>query len=348
VRKLIQQFGGKITKELQNQYKESENWSDGKFKNLEVTTMDMGVKDIPKMLYKQFTDKAKRQPETPIPVVPFDKEAFLKKDGTFKFIWYGHSVILMRMNGKTILIDPMLGPNASPIAPFKTNRFSKNTLDLITDFPEIDLLLISHDHYDHLDYDSILRLKEKTKQFYVALGVKRHLVKWGIEADKVKEFDWWNNANFADIEITYTPTRHFSGRGITDREKSLWGGWVFKTETESIWFSGDGGYGKHFKEIGEKLGPFDFGFMECGQYNEKWHAIHMFPEESVQAAKDAGVKKVMPVHWAGFALAQHAWTEPVDEFAKSAVLNNLEAIYPQIGQLVDPKITQATTEWWKK
>ena len=195
--------------------------------------------------------------------------------------------MLMRVNNKTILIDPMLGPDAAPIAPFKSKRFSESTLSLIDQFPEIDLLLLSHDHYDHLDLASIKKLKPKVKQYYVALGCGRHLEHWGIDPVQIREFDWWDNASFEAINITFTPSRHFSGRGLRDRFKSLWGGWVFKTETESIYFSGDGGYGKHFKEVGEKLGPFDFGIMECGQYNEQWHQIHMYPEEAIQAAIDA-------------------------------------------------------------
>ncbi|WP_237332513.1 MBL fold metallo-hydrolase [Zobellia amurskyensis] len=322
------QFGGKLTNVSTERYSQSENWKDGKFLNLEETSMSINFWEIPKLLYKQFTDTKKREPAAPLPVTSFNKKSFLLDDVPFKYIWYGHSVILMRMNAKTILIDPMLGSNASPIAPFKTKRFSENTLDLIEDFPEIDLMILSHDHYDHLDYDSIVKLKRKTKKYYVALGVKRHLVAWDIDPELITEFDWWNDATFNDIQITFTPSRHFSGRGLTDRAKSLWGGWTFKTANHNIWFSGDSGYGSHFKEIGEKLGPFDFGFMENGQYNEKWHQIHMFPEESVQAALDAGVKKVMPVHWAGFALAQHSWKEPADRFKQACHRKKNRSYFP--------------------
>ncbi|MFT5513257.1 MAG: L-ascorbate metabolism protein UlaG (beta-lactamase superfamily) [Bacteroidia bacterium] len=263
------QFGGKITSDLMVRYAQSPNWKQGKFQNLEETSMSISFWDIPKLLYRQFTDKERREPQQSIPVVPFGKERFLEANNTTQFIWYGHSVVLMRMKGQTILIDPMLGDNASPIAPSKTKRFSENTLDIISELPEIDLMLLSHDHYDHLDFDSIQLLKGKTKQFFVAIGVKRHLVQWGIEADLITEFDWWDANTFSNIDITFTPTRHFSGRGLKDRARSLWGGWVFRTETDNIWFSGDGGYGDHFKEVGKRLGPFDFAFMECGQYNEK-------------------------------------------------------------------------------
>jgi len=344
MKKLKKQFGGKLTDELTERYNQSKNWKKDKFLNLEETSMSVNFWDIPKLLYKQFTDKEKREPAKPLPIASFDKAAFLLDDVSFKYIWYGHSVLLMRMNGKTILIDPMLGPNASPIAPFKTKRFSENTLDLIDDFPEIDLLLMSHDHYDHLDYDSIQKLKSKTKQYFVALGVKRHLVSWGIDAELITEFDWWNESVISDINITFTPSRHFSGRGLTDRSKSLWGGWAFKTDTANIWFSGDSGYGNHFKEIGKKLGPFNFGFIENGQYNEKWHQIHMFPNESIQAAIDGRVKKSMPVHWAGFALAQHDWTEPAEQFKEEAKRKQLEATFPKLGEL--HTIADTNGPWW--
>ncbi len=192
-----------------------------------------------------------------------------------------------------------------------------------------------------------MKLKNKAKKYLVALGVKKHLVSWGINENDITEFDWWQNKVVEDISITYTPTRHFSGRGLTDKAKSLWGGWALKTKTEHILFSGDGGYGNHFKEIGKKLGPFDFAFMECGQYNANWHQIHMYPEESVQAAIDLGAKKIMPVHWAGFSLAQHHWTEPVERFVAECQQKNVDFITPEIGQMISLSDTKDTASWWK-
>ncbi|MFT7233440.1 MAG: L-ascorbate metabolism protein UlaG (beta-lactamase superfamily) [Cyclobacteriaceae bacterium] len=329
----IKQFGGKVNKDLLNRYEKSPNWQDGKFQNLVETTMSITIQNLPKLLYKQFCESKRREPKNPIPIIPFDKNAFLAPSEHSKFIWYGHSACLIRMNNQTILIDPMLGPNASPIAPFKTKRFSEKSLDIIDELPTIDLLLLTHDHYDHLDMDSMMKLIPKVKKYFVALGCARHLIKWGTQPELINEFDWWDDAIFQDIKITFTPSRHFSGRGLSDRAKSLWGGWVLKSSTENIYWSGDGGYGTHFKEVGEKLGPFDFGMMECGQYNENWHAIHMYPEESIQAAIDAGVKHVMAVHWAGFALAQHHWKDPIDRFVAAAYHNILPVLTPQIGQL---------------
>ncbi len=241
----------------------------------------------------------------------------------------------------------MLGPDAAPIAPFKSKRFTENTLALIHDLPEIDLLLLSHDHYDHLDLASMKKLIPKTKEYFVAFGCGRHLESWGVDSSIIKEFDWWDHSSFEGIEITFTPSRHFSGRGLQDRAKSLWGGWAFKTHKENIYFSGDGGYGNHFKEVGERLGPFDFGFMESGQYNKLWHLIHLYPEEAIQAAIDARVKKVKPVHWAGFALAQHTWTDPIERFIEAADKADIDHISPSPGEIFqcDSHISE---KWWQK
>ena len=343
----FKQFGGKVTKQLLERYQQSSNWENGCFQNLEHTELAASLLKIPNIIYKQLNQSREKEPSQPLPVLPFNKAEFLGSAPNSKFIWYGHSALLMRMNNLNILIDPMLGFNTTPIAPMATKRFSENTIDFIDDFPEIDLLLLTHDHYDHLDYSSIQKLKNKTKQYFVALGIKRHLVSWGVESNLIEEFDWWDSKGFESIKITFTPTRHFSGRGLTDRQKCLWGGWALKTAKENIWFSGDGGYGKHFKEIGKQLGPFDFAFMECGQYNYDWHDIHLFPEESVQAAIDANTKKVMPVHWGGFALSyQHTWREPVEDFVKAASDNNLDFVIPQLGQIFDSE-SSFQENWWR-
>ena len=341
------QFGGKVKKEHLAHYEKSPNWKDGQFQNIEETKLSIEFYKIPGLICKQLSGRKEREPNAPLPILPFDKKAFLAPSEKMKFIWYGHSALLMRLNNQTILIDPMLGPNTSPIAPFGTYRYSKDTLDLIDQFPEIDLMMVTHDHYDHLDHDSQMKLKSKTKKHFVGMGVKRHLVKWGVDADLITEFDWWDSATHENIEITYTPTRHFSGRGLTDRAKSLWGGWAFKVENENIWFSGDSGYGEHFNEVGKRLGPFDFAFMECGQYDEQWHQIHMFPEESVQAARDAGVKLAMPVHWAGFTLAPHKWTDPPERFVKEAEQQQQAYTLPNLGQLMTSEGIQKE-KWWKE
>ncbi|MEN0048306.1 MAG: MBL fold metallo-hydrolase, partial [Bacteroidota bacterium] len=192
----FKQFGGKVKPEHLAIYEQSENWQNGHFQNLEDTKISVGISKIPSVIYKQLTSQKGKEPEQPLPILPFDQSAFLAPSGSAKFIWYGHAAILMRVNNKTILIDPMLGSDTTPIAPMATKRFSENTLDLIDEFPAIDLIVFTHDHYDHLDYDSIQQLKSKTKQYFVALGVKRHLVSWGVAADSIQEFDWWESQDF--------------------------------------------------------------------------------------------------------------------------------------------------------
>ncbi len=343
----LKHFGGKLTKERLAKYEKSPNWKKGAFRNLEHTVMDITLPKVPGLLYKQIFDKKGREPEQKLPVLPFDKEAFLAPSEQAKMIWYGHSVVLMRIKGKTVLIDPMLGPNASPIAPFPVRRFSENTLNLIAELPDIDILLMTHDHYDHIDLASFEQLKPKVKKYVTTLGTARHYEDWGVSEKDIVEMDWWENLSIDGLDIHCTPSRHFAGRGANNRAKSFWGGWVIQSDNENIYFSGDGGYGDHFKEVGERLGPFDFGFMECGQYNKLWHQIHMYPEESVRAAEDAKVKNIMPVHWAGFALALHPWKEPVERFILEANNNRQNHITPVLGELFTAESTMRS-EWWKE
>ena len=339
------QFGGKITPELKERYAKSERWIKKKFYNYERTGIDIKAWEIPQLVYKQLFSKKGRIPKLPLPILDFDVEQFLSPSEKAKFVWFGHSVLLIRIAGKTLLIDPMFGPNAAPVSPFAVPRFSENTLDIIDTLPPIDLVLLTHDHYDHLDMASINLLKPKVKQYYVALGASRHLQKWGISSDVIREFDWWEQHTFNELNITFTPTRHASGRAISDQSCCLWGGWAITSPMEKIWFSGDGGYGSHFTEIGKQLGPFDFAFLECGQYNTSWHDIHMYPEEAVQAAEDVGVGKIMPVHWGGFALAMHHWKEPINRFTSEAQKKNYLVSTPPIGQLFSVA-DRHDQRWW--
>lgn len=344
--KLNPQFGGKIDDAELAKLSKSPQWGGKVFENQLLTTMDIGPTKIPGLLWKQLFDRKGRSPKSPLPVIPFNQERW-EADTAPKFIWYGHSVLLLQLNGKTLLIDPMLGPNAAPVAPFQVKRFSENTLSLIDQFPPIDAILITHDHYDHLDLASIRKLQDKTQNWFVAIGVQRHLVKWGIPVEHIKEFDWWNSLRFENIDITFTPSRHFSGRGLNDRTKSIWGGFTFTTDKFKVYWSGDGGEGPHFKAIGEKLGPFDWAFMEDGQYNELWHAIHMYPEEAVTAGIEAKAKVLTPVHWAGFPLALHHWKDPIERFVQSAREQGVTISTPRIGEIVAMEKPPQVEPWWE-
>ncbi len=342
---VTKQFGGKLSNELKLEYARSVQWNGSRFRNLKSTKMDMNFLSIPKLLKEQYDNRKEKAPKNLLPIVPFDKN---KLNNDVQFAWFGHSTVFVRMDSKNILIDPMFGENASPIAPFSTKRFSENTLTIIDQLPQIDVVLITHDHYDHLDYASILKLIPKTKYFCVALGVGRHLEHWGVPKSIIKEFDWWEELRLVDLTIVFTPTQHFSGRGIKDRAKSLWGGWALLNKFSRIYFSGDGGYNSHFKNIGEKYGPFDIGFMECGQYNKRWHAIHMYPEESLQASIDAKVNNAIPVHWAGFSLSLHPWKEPIDRFVMEADKLRQQIFVPKLGELRSIKKDDIFSDWWNE
>lgn len=345
--KFFKHFGANPSAENIARYSQSPNWKNGRFENLEETSMSVPLSRFPAVIYKMLSHGKAGEPPRKLELQAFPQE-ILNHDGVeAKMIWFGHSALFIRVAGLNILIDPMLGPDTSPIAPRATKRFSEGSLELIDDLPEIDLLLQTHDHYDHLDLDSMLRLKNKVLNYAVALGVGRHLISWGVDTKKIRELDWWDTFDFEALKITFTPTRHFSGRGIRDRQKSFWGGWVLETPAEKIWFSGDGGYGKHFKEIGERLGPFDFGMMECGQYGRDWHPIHLFPDECIQAAIDAGAHKIMPVHWGAFVLSyEHTWAQPVSEFVQHARDHSIDYMVPQLGQAFEIK-EKIQDPWWE-
>ena len=335
-----------MTRTLTTRYARSPQWRDGQFRNSTEVPLGVPLRKIPSLLYKQLSGGIGRMPEQPLPLLPFDRDAFLQPDGLTRYVWYGHAAVLMRMSGQTLFIDPMMGDNASPIAPFKTRRFADGTLDVIADLPPIDAVLYTHDHYDHLDLSSVRRLRSRVKRWIVMLGVGRHLVRWGIPESAITELDWWEQTAQGPITIHATPTQHFAGRGPFDRAKSLWGGFVMTTPTERVYFSGDGGYGDHFKAVGERLGPFDFGMMECGQYNENWRPLHLFPDESVQAAHDAGVRIAMPFHWGGFSLAQHSWQTPVVDFLSAADAAGLPVVTPRLGEVFAVQ-DRPTTRWWE-
>lgn len=260
--------------------------------------------------------------------------------------WYGHSAFLVEMEGKRILIDPMLGPTPSP-APFGAGRFPYEEPIPIDELTDIDALIISHDHYDHLDYPTIIELKDEVSHFYTALGVGSHLKFWGVDSDKITELDWWGESELDGIRLVACPSQHFSGRGFSDGNCTQWASWVIEGEHIKLYFSGDGGYGDHFVEIGEQEGPFDFAMMECGQYNEAWSDIHMMPEQSVQAGLDVKGELLMPIHWGAFDLSLHTWTDPIERFKAEAERLNAPIIHPYIGErfAVGSDFPRAT--WWE-
>lgn len=341
------EFGAAISKKEKELYQSSPQWDGRKFVNTSHTEIEIGLKNLPGLLKKQIFDTQGRRPSADLEVFAFDSISWQEDQIDNKIIWFGHSTALLKMSGLNILIDPMFGDDTSPVAPFKSARFSTNTLDIIDMLPSIEAVFITHDHYDHLDYRSIKKLKNKVNHFYVPLGVGRHLENWGVSSDKITQLDWWDDLNISNVVVTFIPARHFSGRGLTDRGESLWGGYTFISDSMRIFWSGDSGYDSHFKDIGEKLGPFDWAFVECGQYNPLWHAIHMYPEEAVRAALDVNASIAVPIHWGAFTLALHDWKDSVKRFSLEAKNKNLPVAMPGLGNVLELDAVPSGEFWWQ-
>ena len=262
----------------------SSNYRDGGFLNLIDTRMGsfqemMGT--LPKFIYSPGGE-----PSSPLSVAYGENEE-PATDSAAHLTWFGHSAFLLEMDDLRILIDPMLGPVASPVR-FGSKRFPNEKPIPMNQLKDIDVVIVSHDHYDHLDYTTVREIKDEVQKWYTPLGVGSHLKKWGVHREKIVEMDWWDRASIQQVQLIATPARHFSGRGFSDRNATQWASWVIRGSKQQLYFSGDSGYGPHFGEIGERFGPFDLAMLECGQYNEAWAQIHMMPEESVQAGIDVG------------------------------------------------------------
>ncbi|WP_276496957.1 MBL fold metallo-hydrolase [Pontibacter litorisediminis] len=342
------QFGAEAKGARLKKMQQSPNYKDGVFHNPVPTNMDIGFKGYLKLLQTRiFGETANQQPDHPLPYIPVKASApGTVQDTATVVTWLGHSAFIVEIDGKRLLLDPMLGDIASPISFLGPRRFAPLPITAAA-LPPIDAVLISHDHYDHLDYGSIQELNEKTGHFYVALGVGAHLERWGVPAEKITEMDWWQEVTFQGLTFAATPSRHFSGRGLTDRMKTLWTSWVILGSKDRIFFSGDSGYFPGFAEIGNKYGPFDLTLMECGQYNELWSSIHMMPEQTVQAHLDLKGKLLMPIHWGAFALALHSWTDPIERVTKEARELQVPITTPLIGQPVILHQAAPRSNWWR-
>lgn len=279
--------------------------------------------------YWQDTRKHAR-PADAIPVMPIDPLTLQteQQDAIFKL---GHSSVLLRIDGELVLIDPVFSERASAVQWIGPKRFHQPPI-AIADLPEIAAVIISHDHYDHLDKNAIQQLISKTKLFVTPLRVGKHLQAWGVPEYQIVELNWWQNTKVAGIEFIATPSQHFSGRSLTDRDQTLWASWVIKGWDTKLFYSGDSGYFSGFKEIGQKYGPFDVTLIETGAYNELWADIHMMPEQSLQAHIDLQGKVLMPVHNGTFDLSLHDWFEPLEAIHQIARANDVRLATPIFGQ----------------
>jgi L-ascorbate metabolism protein UlaG (beta-lactamase superfamily) len=341
-------FGGSISEEDKKEYIKSKQYKDNKFHNTNPVPKELSLMETLNFAYIFFTTKVPNgRPEKDIEVVKVDSVQLVGYNNEARLFWFGHSSFMLQINGKTILIDPMFGKVAAPHPLLGAKRFNSTFPIEIEKLPRIDAVVYSHDHYDHLDYESVLKLKSKVSHFYVPLGVGTHLKAWGVKEDSISEMDWWESANLEGIELVCTPAQHFSGRKLSNGQSTLWSSWVIQSADTKLYFSGDSGYADHFKRIGEKYGPFDLALMECGQYNKMWPDIHMMPEETAIAGQDVKANKIMPIHWGGFKLALHSWTEPVERVKAKAKTLGVEVITPKIGQEILIKGNmQSFTNWW--
>lgn len=294
-----------------------------------------------------FKGNSARKPAGTIPVKKLDIADFFG-DQQDKAAWFGHSTVLLTVDGKKLLLDPTFAGSPSPFPLIGGKRFSGVLPVDPKALPDIDVVMVSHDHYDHLDYNSVMLLKEKTSLFCVPAGVGKRLADWGVAREKIREFTWWQESELAGLTLVCTPARHFSGRGLRDRNTTTWCSWTVIGRRSRVFYSGDGGYGPHFSAIGEKYGPFDLTFMECGQYDIRWADIHMLPEETAQAHCDLRGKMLVPVHWAAFSLAFHSWTDPIERVMQAARERKIVLATPMIGETVTIGAGEyPRSTWWK-
>ncbi len=336
-------FGRNPTGQRLQRIERSPNYREGAFRNLSPTEVMLKDASYIKMLKEFFNRSASVAPSGKVPAVQTDLKTIVADSPTL--VWFGHSSYLIRSKELSILVDPVFSGNASPVS-FFGKAFDGADVYKPEHFPFIDIMVISHDHYDHLDYKTISDLKSTTGLYVVPLGVGEHLERWGVAPEKIIELDWWEEKQVREqVKFIATPARHFSGRKF-ERGKTLWTSYVLQLHGYSLFLGGDSGYDTHFKKIGQQYGPFQIALLEAGQYGKDWPHIHMLPEETVTAAQDLKAEILMPVHWGKFVLANHDWNEPIQRVIKTAREKRQKVVTPLIGEPVNIENTKPVTEWW--
>lgn len=313
------------------------------FENLEHTDVMLKDASYIKLILENFSKPKEVAPSKALPTVHTDLKNL--SGDTPQIVWFGHSSYLIAYKGAHILVDPVF-ENASP-ASFIGKPFKGTALYQASDMPAVDILIITHDHYDHLEYKTLMKLKGKIKTIVCPLGVQSHLLYWGFDAAMIHALDWNDSTTIGMATVTALPARHFSGRSLT-RNKTLWNSYRLQLDAYNIFIGGDSGYGPHFKTIGDTHGPFDIAFIENGQYGKSWPNIHMFPEQTAQAAIDIRAKILFPVHWAKFTLALHPWNEPIKRLLAASAEAPYTIVSPKIGEVYSHRTGFVQEEWWDK
>lgn len=325
----------------------SEHYKNKQFQNLSYTPSLAEGYSMTKVMYDFFFKKKDPflKPHHNVPAIHTDLKNLPKDEDVF--IWMGHSSYYIKIDGISFLIDPVLSSYGSPFK-FFNKAFAGADLFKPEDIPNIDYLVITHDHYDHLDYPTIKAIRLKVEKVIMPLGIGAHFERWGYNEDQLLEEEWGASLELKnDIKIIYTPARHFSGRKL-HRNNTLWTSYVLETPLKKIFLGGDSGYDTHFKMIGEKYGPFDYAIMENGQYNAAWKYIHALPEDVIQASVDIQAKNIIPVHSGKFALALHPWNEPLQKVTALGKEKNLQILTPKIGEVLDLNKTDHQFQvWWQ-
>lgn len=319
------------------------NYEKGALQNISYTPMIPDDVTYWKIFRAMIKGNPNRTPSFALPHITPD----LKSTAGHKITWFGHSSYLLQLDALKVLVDPIFSSSPSPFSFIGTKNFEGTDFMKAAYFSQIDVLLITHDHYDHLDYQSILELKGKVKHIVTSAGVGAHLERWGIPADNITELAWGEQTELYGLKFTATPARHFTGR-VFKRNQTLWSAFILETPVHKLYLGGDSGYDSHFKKIGEQYGPFDMAILECGQYDNYWRDIHMFPEQTVQAAKDLKAKVLMPVHWGKFSLALHDWDDAILRVHRSAEKLEQQISTPVMGELVNIDGPFPSRQWWLK
>ncbi|HET6226328.1 MAG TPA: MBL fold metallo-hydrolase [Bacteroidia bacterium] len=343
---LLPKFGRKPSGKRLEVIQKSPNYKKGKFQNISHTpSLTEGASYAGVISQFFFKRNPTRVPKKEIPSIKTDLLHLPKEEDVL--IWFGHSSYFIQLNGKRLLVDPVFSGDASPL-PGMNKSFIGSDIYTVTDFPEIDYLLITHDHYDHLDYKTIRDLRPKIKNVICGLGVGAHLERWGYSHTAIIEKDWDETLELERNFVMHTTSaRHFSGRAFA-RNNTLWLSFVIQTPTLKLFIGGDSGYDTHFTTIGNKYGPFDLAILENGQYDLNWKYIHALPDEVLRAAMELKAKKVLPVHSGKFALANHAWDEPLKKITALNKNIKIPLITPMIGEIVYLKNDQQQfKQWWE-